>query len=60
MGNEIDKKVVVIVKDWCPPEEVLEEVVHYSKYGYKCVVVREEECYSKEALNRLFGLKGNI
>ena len=50
------KEVIVIVKDDCAPESVLDEVAHYSKYGYKCIIIREEECYSKEALDRIFGL----
>jgi len=50
------KKAVVLVhgRYWHPDSDEEEDIKHYAKYGFRCYVVWEEECYMPKRLGEIF------
>jgi hypothetical protein len=40
---------------WHPLGDEADKISHYAKYGYKCIVIWEWDCYSFKALDKIFG-----
>lgn len=60
--NVNGKKEVVEVLgglgQWHFLEDEAEKIEHYKKFGYKCIVVWEWDCYLVDELDKIFGVKG--
>lgn len=48
--NVNGRKVVIEVygRYWHPPEDEPERIAHYAKFGFKCIVLWEDECYDRD------------